>query len=137
MEDIMLSKEGVIRLSAFLGVFAIMASYEAIARKRKLSAPKAKRWLINLGITFLNTAILRLVFATGAMGTAIWAASRGWGIFNGMGLPPILEGLIGHRRDHRGKVPSCGDTSVHVDQDSCGDGHGRPGMERGGLRGSA
>lgn len=94
MEDFVLSNERVIRLSAFFGIFAVMALYETIAKKRTLRAPKGKRWLINLGITFLNTAIVRVIFFAGAMGTAVWAASKGWGLFNNIGLPPLIEGLV-------------------------------------------
>ena len=82
MEEFVLANERIIRLSAFFGIFLVMATYEIVARKRKLTAPKARRWFINLGITFLNTAIVRVFFAAGAMGTAVWAASSGWGLFN-------------------------------------------------------
>lgn len=94
MEQFLLNNERVIRLGAFFGIFAVMAAYEAVARKRELRAPKTQRWLINLGITFLNTAIVRVIFFAGAMGTAVWAASRGWGLFNNIGVPPLIEGLL-------------------------------------------
>jgi len=94
MEQFVLNNERIIRLGAFFGIFAVMALYEVIAGKRPLKAPKGRRWLINLGITFLNTAIIRVLFFAGAMGTAIWAATKGWGLFNNIDIPPLIEGLI-------------------------------------------
>ena len=94
MDTFILAHEKEIRLGCFLGIFIIMAISELRGPKRGLKAPKRGRWLINLGITFLNMAVVRVIFAAGAMGTALWAASRGWGLFNNIAMPPVIEGLI-------------------------------------------
>ncbi len=92
--DILLEQEKWIRLGIFFGVFAVMGIYELIARKRTLRVSKGKRWFINLAITFINTAIVRAFFATGAMGTALWAADKGYGLFNIIQVPNLIAGLI-------------------------------------------
>jgi len=52
--------ESVIRLSVFAGVLIIMAVWELLAPRRKLRAPKSKRWTSNLLIVLLSTVIARL-----------------------------------------------------------------------------
>ena len=100
MEQFVLDNERAIRLGAFFGIFMVMALYELVARKRPLNAPKGRRWFINLAMTFLNTFIVRLVFSTGAVGSALWAAERShglfnsYGLFNKLGLSTLIAGLI-------------------------------------------
>ncbi|MDJ0805711.1 MAG: sterol desaturase family protein [Gammaproteobacteria bacterium] len=87
MNDFILSYELAIRLSAFLCVFAVMASWEKVAPRRKLLFSKLRRWLSNLGLVFLNTLLLRLIFPAAAVGMASHAATHGWGLFNAIQLP--------------------------------------------------
>ena len=82
MEDFITQNEKVIRLGFFLGVFIIMALYEVIAPKRELSDSKLVRWGNNLGLTFFNTFVLRVLFPTAAVGMALFAQEQGWGLFN-------------------------------------------------------
>jgi sterol desaturase/sphingolipid hydroxylase (fatty acid hydroxylase superfamily) len=89
-----LSHEPVIRLGAFIGVFAVMAIWESLAARRQLKAAKGARWGANLGITLGNTLIVRLLFPTAAVGTALLATERGWGVLNTARLPAIIS-LIG------------------------------------------
>ena len=56
------SHEASVRLGAFIGVFVVMALWEVAAARREPRASKGSRWFANLGITALNTVILRLVF---------------------------------------------------------------------------
>jgi sterol desaturase/sphingolipid hydroxylase (fatty acid hydroxylase superfamily) len=59
-----------------------MALWEWAAPRRKLSISKLIRWSNNLGLVFLNTFLLRLLFPTAALGMAVFAAKQGWGLFN-------------------------------------------------------
>jgi sterol desaturase/sphingolipid hydroxylase (fatty acid hydroxylase superfamily) len=86
-----MQNEGAIRLSIFLGVLAVMAVWELAAPRRALSQSKWRRWGGNLGIVVLNTLVVRLLFPILAVGTAIWAQQRGWGLFNLTELPGWLE----------------------------------------------
>jgi|AntAceMinimDraft_17_1070374.scaffolds.fasta_scaffold138413_1 hypothetical protein len=53
-----MSKETIIRLSLFFGVLTIVSLWEYIAPRRILNHSKPKRWLSNLGITFLNSILI-------------------------------------------------------------------------------
>lgn len=88
-----MEKETFLRLGSFFVIFAVMASLELVLPRRPLTAPKKVRWLNNIAVTFLDTALLRLLFPVPALGMAYLAAERGWGLFNNIGLPWLLEGL--------------------------------------------
>ncbi len=82
MSEFIFGKEAYIRLGFFLGIFASMALWEVAAPRRALTTSKAVRWANNLGITLLDTMVVRFFFAAGAVGFAILARERGWGLLN-------------------------------------------------------
>jgi len=86
--------ESVIRLSFFLGLFAIFAGLESLAPRRPRSLSRSRRWFVNWGIAVLNVAALRAL-AVGlpllAVGAAIDAGRMGWGLFNVVDWPPWAE----------------------------------------------
>ena len=86
----LLEHETTVRLGAFLGVLALMAAWEALAPRRALAVSKARRWASNLGIVFLNSALLRIVFPATAVALAVLAQERGWGLLNQQDLPVAL-----------------------------------------------
>ena len=90
MNDFILNHEPAIRLACFLGVFAVMAVWELLAPRRRLSQPKAQRWFNNLGLVIFNTALLRLAFPLAAVGMATSAELNGWGLFNRVEAPGWL-----------------------------------------------
>jgi sterol desaturase/sphingolipid hydroxylase (fatty acid hydroxylase superfamily) len=94
MTSWILSHEPIVRLSAFGGVFAVMALWELTAARRGLSAAKGARWVANLGVTLLNTLVVRLLFPTAAVGTALLAAERGWGFLNTHDLPAATAFVV-------------------------------------------
>ncbi|HIJ44460.1 MAG: sterol desaturase family protein [Rhodospirillales bacterium] len=87
MAKFLLDNETAIRLGCFFGVLALMMFLELIAPKRALSQSRAVRWYANLGIVALNTAVLRLLFPVAAVGLAMLAADRDWGLFNNLSVP--------------------------------------------------
>ena len=87
MPEFLLANEPAIRLGFFLGIFAAMAAWEVAAPRLQASVPRATRWPNNLSIVVVNTAVLRLVFPTGAVGLAVVAEARGWGIVNALSVP--------------------------------------------------
>ena len=76
----LLLHEPAIRLGFFFGVFALMALWEILAPRRPLTVSRPWRWANNLGIVFLNTALVRVIFPTSAVALAITAESQGWGL---------------------------------------------------------
>jgi len=69
-----------VRASAFLIVFAILAIFEALAPRRRLSVPKIQRWRINLSIIALNPLSVALVFPFLPIGLALFTSEQGWGL---------------------------------------------------------
>ena len=82
--------EAVIRLGAFLGILVIMALLESAMPRRTRSVSRTKRWPGNLGMVVLGALAVRLVFPVAAVGLALIAATRGWGLFNEFLLPTWL-----------------------------------------------
>jgi sterol desaturase/sphingolipid hydroxylase (fatty acid hydroxylase superfamily) len=83
-----------IRLGFFFGIFALVAVAEILAPRRKLLASKPIRWINNLGLVFLNSLVLRLLFPAAAVGVAAFAQANGWGLLNYYDLPFILAVII-------------------------------------------
>lgn len=90
--------EAAFRMSAFLGIFAIMALLELMIPKRKLRHAKLHRWITNIAIGGIDSAIVRLMAALviplAAVAAALWAETQGWGLLNWIGLPAWLEIVI-------------------------------------------
>lgn len=87
LEEFVVSNEKQIRMGFFFSVLVIMAIWEIARPRRKLTVSKPLRWFNNLGLVFLNSYILRLLFPAAAIGVAITAAQQGWGLFNVYQLP--------------------------------------------------
>lgn len=90
MPHFLAANEPAIRLIFFIGVFAVMAIWEAVAPRRDRDIPRLLRWPNNLGIVVLNTFLLRLAFPLAAVGFALLAAEHGWGLFNVIGAHPVI-----------------------------------------------
>lgn len=87
MTDLATPSEPVIRLVIFLGAFAVFTVWECAAPKRIRSFTRRVRWPSNLGIAALNTILLRLLFPVAAVGLAVVAEHREWGLLNNLELP--------------------------------------------------
>lgn len=85
---------GTVRLVVFVALFVLMAFAEAIWPRRKLSASRKERWPVNWTIVVIDAAILRILFPLGGVGLALWAAQGGFGLFNALKLPVLLEGFV-------------------------------------------
>jgi len=83
----LLAAEPGIRLAAFLAVFAAAALWEAVAPRRRRAFARARRWPHNLALVALDTALLRLLIPGAALGVALAAQARGWGLLNAAALP--------------------------------------------------
>lgn len=87
MQNAAFAYEPLIRLSAFGGVFALMAAWEILAPRRQQTAGRSRRWPSNLGVVVVNTLLVRLIFPTTAVGLALLAEAHGWGLFNAFAIP--------------------------------------------------
>jgi sterol desaturase/sphingolipid hydroxylase (fatty acid hydroxylase superfamily) len=89
------SLEIVLRIAAAAAVFTALAAWEIAAPRRGLLVGRKVRWPNNLGILIVDALAERLIIPTAAVGMALVAADRGWGLFNVLGLPGWLAGVLG------------------------------------------
>ena len=94
MTEWIMGNELLIRLGCFAGIFGLMAIWEVIAARRELTTSKGRRWVGNLGLVGLDTLIVRLLFPTAALGTALIVADLGWGVLNFVAVPYWAAVLI-------------------------------------------
>jgi sterol desaturase/sphingolipid hydroxylase (fatty acid hydroxylase superfamily) len=94
-EDGVMSWEIVVRLGFFFGIFGLVAVWELVAPRRTLSVPKGSRWVSNLGLTFLNPLVLRLLFPMLAVSAAQIVQESGKGILNNLDVAYWMALAIG------------------------------------------
>jgi sterol desaturase/sphingolipid hydroxylase (fatty acid hydroxylase superfamily) len=83
-----------VRLGCFLGIFAVMATWEILSPRRTLIISKWIRWVNNLGLVFLNSFFLRLIFPAAAVGVASVAEQQQWGLINFYELPYFFSVIL-------------------------------------------
>ena len=86
-----MNPEITIRLSFFFSILILLALWELLNPRRALGTSKKMRWFNNLVIVLLDTVIVRLLFPLVPMSMALLAQERGWGLFNNLGVPYLLE----------------------------------------------
>ena len=87
MRDVLFAYEPFIRLVAFGGVFIAMAAWEFMVPRRQQAIGRGWRWPNNLSLVVINALLVRILFPTTAVGLALLAAERGFGLFNLVALP--------------------------------------------------
>lgn len=89
-----LTKEPVVRLSAFLGVLVIMSAWEVLAPRRKRVLPRLKRWPSNIGIVVVDSFAVRLLAPLVAVGIARFTEARQIGFLHLVEMPVWAEMAI-------------------------------------------
>src|SRR5947199_6367293 len=84
-----------IRIGAAVGIFLALALWEILCPRRALSIGRAGRWPSNLGVLVLDALLVRLLMPAAAVGMAVIAAQRGWGLLNITPWPAWLEAIVG------------------------------------------
>jgi sterol desaturase/sphingolipid hydroxylase (fatty acid hydroxylase superfamily) len=90
LSNFLLGHEPTIRLVISAAVFVLLVSAEALFPRRSQKIGRLVRWPNNLGLVALNTLLVRVLFPTAAIGFALTAEARGWGLFNTVALPASL-----------------------------------------------
>jgi sterol desaturase/sphingolipid hydroxylase (fatty acid hydroxylase superfamily) len=85
-----IAAEPLIRLGAFLGVFAVVALWEIAAPRRRAVFTRRARWPHNLGLLVINGLVLRVVAPGAAIAVAIAGEMHDWGLVNALALPAWL-----------------------------------------------
>ncbi len=86
-----------IRLSVFLGLFALFAIIETVIPRRSRPVPRNRRWFVNWGLIVIDTAGLKLlatVIPVMSVGAAIDANLNGWGLLNNVTWPAWIEVIV-------------------------------------------
>ncbi|WP_147126064.1 sterol desaturase family protein [Shimia ponticola] len=89
-----MENEALIRLSAFVGLFALFALMEAVWPRRETTR---KRWGTNWALVLVDTFALRLMAILVpflAIAAAVDAGRQGWGLFNAIDWPLWLEAVL-------------------------------------------
>ncbi|MGE4611784.1 MAG: sterol desaturase family protein [Paracoccaceae bacterium] len=91
-----MENETLIRLSVFLGLFALFAIVETLI-PRRTRAGTAKRWFVNWGLSVIDTVtinVMAFVMPVMAVGAAIDATANGWGLLGSTAWPNWVEILL-------------------------------------------
>jgi sterol desaturase/sphingolipid hydroxylase (fatty acid hydroxylase superfamily) len=86
-----------IRLPVFIGLFVLFALLETLLPRKKRADSQPIRWVTNWIIMVLGgvtVQLMKLVPPFIAVGAAIDAGNRGWGLFNNIDLPLWLEVIL-------------------------------------------
>ena len=94
MAETLLLHEPQIRLTAFLFVLVLMALWELAAPKRRQEVPRLLRWSNNVALVAIDTAVVRLAFPILAVGLALIAEERGFGLLQWLAVPYWLAFLL-------------------------------------------
>jgi sterol desaturase/sphingolipid hydroxylase (fatty acid hydroxylase superfamily) len=86
--------EALVRLGTFLGVLTAMLLWEWGHPRRVLTRPRRERWRTNLGLTILNTALVRVTVGGAAYAAAVFAADQGVGLLHWQPLPPWAAAAV-------------------------------------------
>ena len=81
--------ENFYRIGAAIIVLLIMAGWETVAPKRKLTTLKARRWTTNLTIIGLDNLLVMLLIPVTIIQVSLAAQASKWGLFNQLDLPPV------------------------------------------------
>ena len=79
--------EALVRVGTFLAVLTIMLLWEAFRPRRPLARPRQERWRTNLGLTLLNTVLVRITVGGVAYTAAVFAADQRVGLLHWHPLP--------------------------------------------------
>jgi len=92
-----MENETTIRLSVFIGLFALFALVEALIPRKARTQTRPGRWATNwlLVVTgSLTVNLMAKVLPFIAVGAAVDAGNKGWGLFNSIALPGWLEVIL-------------------------------------------
>jgi sterol desaturase/sphingolipid hydroxylase (fatty acid hydroxylase superfamily) len=90
-----MDNEILIRVVSFFVIFIAVALWERASPRRSLTVSKPGRWGNNLGIIFIDTLLVKLLFSIAAIGVAVAAGQSGWGLLNYWRVPVVLATIIG------------------------------------------
>ncbi|HUP82368.1 MAG TPA: sterol desaturase family protein [Pirellula sp.] len=94
MSEYLLGHEPQVRLISLFSILATMAVWELAAPRRRQEIPRLLRWSNNIGMTAIDTLLVRLTFPFLAVSMASYAVVRGWGLFNIFQVPSWIAFFV-------------------------------------------
>ncbi|HXM84067.1 MAG TPA: sterol desaturase family protein [Burkholderiales bacterium] len=82
-----MESEPLLRLTAFVGVFAAVAWWEFISPRRRRAFGRLARWPHNFGLLLVDIAAVRLLAPGAVIAVAIAGEAGGWGLLNAFAFP--------------------------------------------------
>ncbi len=79
---VLMTHQDALRLSFFVGLFFLVATFEWLKPRRNHAASRKTRWLNNFSLVVLASLLVRLIVPMGLVAFAIKVESSGWGLFN-------------------------------------------------------
>ena len=79
---------------AYFGVAIVVSLLEWASPRRRPSDTMSLRWVGNIGITVLNTILLRSLFPMLGLAWAMFCREHGWGLFNQIGVHGLAAFLL-------------------------------------------
>lgn len=111
MLEALLQHRGVLLAAVIWVPLLVVAAAEIPLEQRLARHPRSRRWASNLGVGFLDGALLRLALPLGAVAAAFFSAERELGLLHLHPLPAVaaaaltvplidLGGYLSHRLEH-------------------------------------
>ena len=91
MKEFFFQYESYIRLSSFIGLYALLTLWEISSPKRKLEHARRLRWVSNFGLIIISSILVRFIFPTAAVGIALLVEQNHWGLLYYFELPYIIH----------------------------------------------
>ena len=90
MDVIIADNELSIRLGFFVSLFVVLAIAEVLLPRRSLKISRLQRWSNNLGLSFMNSILMKLILPIAGTGLAVIVAEKQFGLLNAFELPIIV-----------------------------------------------
>ncbi|MEO9969542.1 MAG: sterol desaturase family protein [Hyphomonadaceae bacterium] len=92
--DFIIENQSSFRLVIFAGVLLSMMALEAVAPRRKRTSTRTRRWSTNMALVVIDTFAARLLGPLIAGAVAIYAQSKGIGLFNMIDVPVVVAIIV-------------------------------------------
>lgn len=91
MQAFLIQHEGALRAAIFFGLLAVLSLAEASAPRRARVLPRRTHALHNLALVAVGSVVMRLLLPAGALGVALFAETKGFGVLHQVAWPAWLE----------------------------------------------
>lgn len=78
----------------YFGIVIVVSMLEWMVPRREPGETLRLRWSGNIGITIVDTIVMRSLFPMLGVGWAAFCSARGWGLFNQLAFPRWLEVVV-------------------------------------------